>query len=110
MDLIEMPPVNGFRYILRVVDHLSQYGSVAPLRERNSEEVGSALIEILCQAIVPEILQSDNGGEVSQQLMTYQCVFTLHKLLNNDLLCHQFLGDCITQVHANFPWVHIVCG
>jgi hypothetical protein len=65
MDLIEMPPVNGFRYILRVVDHLSCYGFAAPLRERNSDEVGSALIKILCHAIVPEILQSDNSGEVS---------------------------------------------
>jgi hypothetical protein len=31
-------------------------------------------------------------------------------MLNNELLCDQFLGDCIMQVHANFPWVHIVRG
>jgi len=31
MDLIEMPPVRGFRYILRGVDHLSQYRFVALL-------------------------------------------------------------------------------
>ena len=32
MDLIEMPPFQGWRHILRVVDHLSLYGFVAPLK------------------------------------------------------------------------------
>jgi hypothetical protein len=64
MDLIEMPPHDGYRYILRVVDHLSTYGFVAPLEGRSSIHVGKALIKILCHAIIPEILQSDNGGEV----------------------------------------------
>jgi hypothetical protein len=65
MDLIKMPPVQGFRYILRNVDHLSQYGFVAPLHFQNQEEVGAELLKILCQAIIPDILQSDNGSKVS---------------------------------------------
>jgi hypothetical protein len=65
MDLIEMPPYQEYKYILRVVDHLSQYGFVHPLKHKKSEEVGTALIKIISHAIVPEILQSDNGGEVS---------------------------------------------
>jgi hypothetical protein len=65
MDLIEMPPFGEYRYILRAVDHLSQYGFVSPLRLRSSQEVGDALLRILSQAVIPEILQSDNGGEVS---------------------------------------------
>jgi hypothetical protein len=65
MDLIEMPPCRGFRYILRVVDHLSLYGFVSPLKQRSSHEVGSALMEIMCSCIIPDILQSDNGSEVS---------------------------------------------
>ena len=65
MDLIEMPPFQGWRYIFRIVDHLSHYGFVAPLKQRTSLEVGHALVTILSHAIMPEILQSDNGGEVS---------------------------------------------
>jgi hypothetical protein len=64
MDLIKMSPVQGLRYILCVVD-LYQYGFVAPLNYQNSQEDGSALLKILCQAIVPEILHSDNGSKVS---------------------------------------------
>jgi hypothetical protein len=64
MDLIEMPIYDRFCYILCVVDHLSLYGFVAPIQHCSSNEVGTALLRILCQAIVPVILQSDNGGEV----------------------------------------------
>jgi len=64
MDLIEMPVFEGYRYILRVVDHLSLYGFVAPIKNRTAEEVGNNLIRILSSAIVPQILQSDNGSEV----------------------------------------------
>ena len=41
MDLIEMPPFQGWRHILRVVDHLSLYGFVAPLKRRESNEIGT---------------------------------------------------------------------
>jgi len=47
------------------VDHLSQHGFMSPLRLQSSQEVGDALLRILSQAVIPEILQSDNGGEVS---------------------------------------------
>ncbi len=65
MDLIEMPPFQGWRHILRVVDHLSPYGFVAPLKQRESNGIGTRLIQILSQSIMPEVLQSDNGAEVS---------------------------------------------
>ena len=64
MDLVEMPEYNGFRYILRVVDHLSCYGYVAPLRVKQAEEIGMALVRIVSTSIAPEVLQSDNGREV----------------------------------------------
>jgi hypothetical protein len=40
MDLIKMPPCDGYRCILCVVDHLSLYGFVAPLKQRLAEEIG----------------------------------------------------------------------
>jgi hypothetical protein len=63
MDLVEMPEYNGFRYILRVVDRLSCYGYVAPLRQKESEEIGWAVVKIISTSIAPEVLQSDNGRE-----------------------------------------------
>jgi hypothetical protein len=66
MDLIEMPPYQDYRYILHVVDHLSQYGFVTPLAHRSSKEVATSLLAILSCAIMPDILQSDNWGEVSE--------------------------------------------
>ena len=65
MDLIEMPPYQEYCYILRVVDHLSKYGYVRPIKSRTSLEVGLALLSIVANSITPRILQSDNGGEVS---------------------------------------------
>jgi len=65
MDLIEMPPYQDYCYILRVVDHLSKYGYVRPIKARSSQEVGNALLSIVSTSITPRILQSDNGGEVS---------------------------------------------
>ena len=64
MDLVEMPYFNGYNYILRVVDHLSKFGYVYPLKTKTSEEVGKSLLCILATSIMPRILQSDNGGEV----------------------------------------------
>jgi hypothetical protein len=54
----------GHNYILSIVDHLSKFRYVQPLKRRCSEEVGDALISILSMSIMPRILQSDNGGKV----------------------------------------------
>lgn len=65
MDTIEMPSYLGYRYILRVVDHLSNYGFVGKLKNRSSEEMGDELVRILSSSMIPDVLQSDNGREVS---------------------------------------------
>ena len=38
------------------------------LNGRSSKEVGAALIRIISHSVVPEIMQSDNGGEVGLPL------------------------------------------
>ncbi len=65
MDLVQLPEYNGYNYLLRVVDHLSKYGFVRPLKKRTATEVGDALLCIISGSVGPRILQSDNGGEVS---------------------------------------------
>ena len=61
MDLIEMPEYNGYNLILRVVDHLSKFSYVYPIKTKTSEEVGRSLTCILATSIIPRILQSENG-------------------------------------------------
>ena len=65
MDTIEMPSYLGYCYILRVIDHLSNYGIVGKLKHRNGKEMGDELVRILSSSMIPDVLQSDNGREVS---------------------------------------------
>jgi hypothetical protein len=60
MDLVMMPPYNDHHYILRVVDHLSKFGYVYPIKQRTEKEVRDGLLCILSTSIMPKILQSDN--------------------------------------------------
>jgi hypothetical protein len=84
MDLVQMPEFNNYNYILRVVDHLSKYGFVFPLKRHTAQEVGDGLLHILGASVEPQILQSDNGLE--------------------------FQGYCVDLINETFPWMHIVHG
>ncbi len=56
MNTIEMPSYLGYRYILRVIDHLSTYGFVGTLKHRNGEEMGDELVCILSSCMIPDVL------------------------------------------------------
>ncbi len=73
-----MPPFNGFDHMLRVVDHLSKFGYVYPVKSKTSEEVGKSLLCIISTSIMPSILQSDNGGEVRPCINKCCVLFTSH--------------------------------
>jgi hypothetical protein len=70
---MEMPPCDSYRHILQVVDQLSLYGFVAPLKQRLAAEIGEQMIKILSFSIMPEVLQSDNGGEVRKFIPFIAC-------------------------------------
>ncbi len=57
---------------------------MACLKNEKAATVGRAVVKILSVAVVPDILQSDNGGE--------------------------FLGQCISYIKKYFPTVYIVKG
>jgi hypothetical protein len=57
---------------------------VAALKDKSSKSVGNALIRILSTAVLPEILQSDNGKE--------------------------FLGYCIQMLKEEFHTIKVVKG
>ncbi len=86
MDLIDYRRKEclGYRWILRYVDHHSGFSHVAALKNKTAKQTGRALGRIMSTAVIPEILQSDNGSE--------------------------FLGKCIQYVKEFFKTVNIVKG
>jgi hypothetical protein len=65
MDLIDMrrKVVNNYKWILRFVDHHSGFAHIACLKNKKAETVRKEMVQILSTAVIPEVLQSDNGGE-----------------------------------------------
>ncbi len=82
MDTIKMPSYLGYRYILWVVDHFSDYGFVGKLKNRNSDEMGDELAWNLSSSMIPDVLQSDNGREVRDLLKLLLLFFGIN--------CHLF--------------------
>jgi hypothetical protein len=58
-------PDEEYKQILHYSDHHSGFFYVVPLKNKSSKEVGQALLIILSAAVIPEVLKSDNGKEVS---------------------------------------------
>jgi hypothetical protein len=69
MDLIEMPFSQGYR--LRVVDQMSCIGYVAPIKLKEGEEISTQVVKIITTSVALQILQFDNGHEVS--LLLFMC-------------------------------------
>ncbi len=55
--------VNNYIWILCHVDHHSGFVHIACLKNKKAETVGKEMVRILFTAVIPEVLQSDNGGE-----------------------------------------------
>lgn len=49
MDIVHMPEVNGYKYLLTVIDVFTKYGAAVPLTDITSTTVLTALVqEVLC--------------------------------------------------------------
>ncbi len=71
MDLVDMRrrQVGNYKWIRHYVDHHSWYSHIACLKKKKAKTVGLEQIQILPAAVIPEILQSDNGGEFLGECM-----------------------------------------
>ncbi len=63
--------MEGYKWMLCYVDHLSGFAHVAPLKTKKAAVVGRALVRILSTVVIPEILQSDNGSEFLGKYINY---------------------------------------
>lgn len=73
MDLIDMTSQqdDGYCWILRLIDHLSGFGAVKPLKSKTAKECGIAIIQILSSFPDFVVIQSDNGGEFLGDTIKY---------------------------------------
>ena len=67
IDVMYMPPANGFKYIVAARDDLSGTSEAAPLRNATAKNLAKFFWEyIYCQYGAPMIVVTDNGPEVKE--------------------------------------------
>ena len=73
MDLKVMPrSYKGHKYILCIMDEVTNYLITIPVHQAKSEEVGEALIEyVVTKYWVPEYIIMDQDSAFMSPLMTY---------------------------------------
>ena len=72
MDLKVMPRLHkGHRYILCIIDEVTNYLATVPIFQARSEEIGEALIEnIITKYCIPEYIIMDQDSAFMSSLMT----------------------------------------
>ena len=62
----------GHRYILCVIDEVTNYSVTVPIFQARSEEIGEALIEnVITKYCIPEYIIMDQDSTFMSSLMTY---------------------------------------
>ena len=73
MDLKVIPrSYKGHKFILYIIDKVTNYLVTVPIHQAKSEEVGEALIEnVITKYCVPEYIIMDQDSTFMSSLMTY---------------------------------------
>ena len=73
MDLKVMPrSYKGHKFMLCMIDKVTNYLITVPIHQAKSEEVGEALIEnVITKYCVPEYIIMDQNSTLMSSLMTY---------------------------------------
>jgi transposase InsO family protein len=72
IDLVDysQTPSNGYKYILHIVDHQSSYHFVYALVSKEAKDVLEGLRQTFQFISHPKVIQSDNGGEFNNDLLS----------------------------------------
>jgi hypothetical protein len=75
IDLIDMQAQSDgdYKFIIVSQDHLTKYILLGPLKHKRAKEVAYILLDIFTTFGTPAILQSDNGREFANQIVTEIC-------------------------------------
>jgi transposase InsO family protein len=68
-ELPETGPVNGYKFVLVVLDTFSRWVELYPLRSTGAIEAADALLDHFCRYGEPEELQSDRGNQFVNSLI-----------------------------------------
>ena len=69
VDLVTLPPSNGFRYLLTIVDRLSRWPQAIPLTDMTSETVADAFAHGWVATFgVPATITTDRGAQFSTSI------------------------------------------
>ena len=73
MDLkVMLRSCRGHRYILCIIDEVTNYMIIAPIKQSRSEEVGEALInEVISKHCIPDYMIMDSDSAFMSSLMNY---------------------------------------
>ena len=73
VDLLVMPRSNkGHKYILCMIDEVTNYLIIVPIHQSKSEEIGDALIEnVIMKYCVPEYIIMDQNSAFMSSLINY---------------------------------------
>ena len=71
LDLVSMPPSNGFDHLLTIVDRFSRWPAAIPIANISAETVIDALTHgWIANYGVPEVITTDRGSQFSAQIFT----------------------------------------
>ncbi|XP_029342294.1 KRAB-A domain-containing protein 2-like [Acyrthosiphon pisum] len=75
IDLIDMQAQSDgeYKFILVYQDHLTKYVLLRPLKHKRAENVAYVFLDIFTTFGAPSILQSDNGREFANKVVTEIC-------------------------------------
>ena len=110
MDLKVMPrSYGGHKYILYIIDGVTNYLITVPIHQAKSEEVGKALIEsIIAKHCVPEYIIMDQVSTFMSSLMTYLLNKFNIKIKTVAPYYHQFLqAECGVKSLSNILTKHL---
>jgi hypothetical protein len=72
MDLIDFQtlPDGDYKWLMVYQDHFTKYIQLRPLKNKSAIEIASVLLDIFSIFGVPAILQSDNGREFRNEIVS----------------------------------------
>jgi len=74
MDITELPPSSGYRYILTIVDHLSRFLTMIPLKNQTAESIARKINRHFISIFgVPRSCLTDCGKNFLSNLMSQLC-------------------------------------
>ena len=112
IDLMDFQSIafNGYRFIFNYQDHFTKFVWLRALKTKRAEEVASQLIEVFSILGPPAILQSDNGREFTNSVISELKMLWPTVLIINGRPRHPQSQGSIERTHEDLkPMINSWC-